>query len=137
VNDWAGLFLGIIALATLTTSIIQIAVLIAAGRLARRVDRLAKQVEHEIQPVFRHLDAIGQEATRTAALATAQMERADAVFADMARRMETTVGSVQHTIAAPARETVALLRGIQAALAVLRSGRPRRSGADDEDALFI
>lgn len=136
-SDWAGVFLGIIAFATLATSIVQIGVLIAAGRLARRVERLAAQVEEEVRPLFRHLDAIGQEASRTASLATAQVERADALFADLARRVESTVGSMQQTIAAPARETVALLRGVQAALTAIRQGRARRTGAEDEDALFI
>jgi hypothetical protein len=139
VSDWAAVFLGIIALATLATATIQIGALIVAGRLARRIERLAAQVEQEMQPIFRHLDAIGQEASRTASLASAQVERADALFTDLARRVESTVGSVQHTMATPARETVALFRGVQAALAVIRSGGPRRgrSGADDEDALFI
>jgi hypothetical protein len=137
VNDWAGVFLGIIALTTAATAIVQIGVLIAAGRLARKVEHLATQVEQEIRPLFRHLDALGQEATRTASLATAQVERADALFADLARRIEMTVGTMQQTIAAPARETVALLRGVQAALAAIRQGRTRRAGAEDEDALFI
>ncbi len=136
-SDRAEVFLGIIAFATLATAIVQIGVLIAASRLARRIGRLTTQVEQEIQPLFRHLDALGQEASRTAALATAQVERADALFADLARRLEAAMGSVQHTLAAPARETAALLRGLQAALLAIRRGRTRRAGADDEDALFI
>ena len=40
-NTWSVVFLGVIAAATFATAIIQIAVIVAAGRLARRVERLA------------------------------------------------------------------------------------------------
>ena len=42
--------------------IAQIGVLVAAGRLARRVERLADQFEHELKPMFGHLNAIGRDA---------------------------------------------------------------------------
>lgn len=136
-SDRAELFLGVIALATLATAIVQIAVLVAAGLLARRIERLTTRVEKELEPLFRHLDNLGQEASRTAALATAQVERVDALFADLTRRLDSTLGSVQHAIAAPARESAAVLRGLQAAIVALRGGRTRRSRTEEEDPLFI
>ena len=83
VSVWAEVFLGIIALATLAMAIAQIGVLVAAGRLARRVGRLIDQVELELKPVFGHLNAIGRDASRAAALATAQVERVDRLFTDL------------------------------------------------------
>ena len=44
-SGWSEVFLGIIAVATLATAVMQIAVLIAAGMLTKRIGRLADQVE--------------------------------------------------------------------------------------------
>ena len=76
-NDSANTWLGIIAISTLLIAIVQIGVLIAAGLLARRLGRLASDIERELKPMFEHLNAIGRDAARAAALATAQVERAD------------------------------------------------------------
>ena len=140
-SPWTDVFLGIIAVATLAIAIIQIAVIVAASRLARRVERLADQLEREVKPLFVHLDAIGRDAARASALATQQVERADRVFADLARRLETALDNVQNALGKPVREGRALLSAFKAALHALRNiqhggrGRPRRS--EDDDALFI
>lgn len=140
-SGWGEVFLGIIAFATLATAIVQIGVLVAAGLLARRVQRLTVKVEQDLQPFVQHLNAIGEDASRAASLAVAQVERADLLFSNLADRVEQTVDTVQHTIAAPARKSAAVFHGIKAALSVIRGSRRRsrrsRSGAEDEDALFI
>ncbi len=135
----ADVFLGIIAIATLVTAIVQVALIVAATLLARRVARLAQQVERELKPVFAHLDAIGRDASRVTALAAAQVERADRVMADLAERIEQTVAVVQQGIIGPAREGRALFAAFRAAFDVVRSFRAdsRRSRSEDEDALFI
>jgi hypothetical protein len=141
VNPWSDVFLGIIAVATLAIAITQIAVIVAAGRMARRVERLADQIEQEVKPLFVHLNAIGRDAARAAALATQQVERADRVFADLAMRLEMALDNAQTAIGKPVREGKALLGAFKAAIQALRDvrhkggGRPRRS--EDDDALFI
>jgi hypothetical protein len=137
--SWTDIFLGVIAATMLVTAIIQIGVLVAARRLAMRLVRLTDRVEHEMKPVFAHLDVIGREAARAATLATAQVERADGLFADMAGRVVDSMDSVQRGLAAPARQGAALLAGFRAALASLRNGRSGRSRprGEDEDALFV
>jgi len=139
VTPWAEIFLGIIALATLAMAIVQIGVIVAAGRLAKRVDRLADQIEHELKPLFTHANAIGRDAARAMALATAQVERADQLFADLVVKIDQTVSTVQANLIAPAREGRALLAALRAALSAVRSARERarQQRADDEDALFI
>jgi hypothetical protein len=137
--SWTDVFLGVIAAATLVSAIIQIGVVVAAGRLAVRLARLADRVEREIKPIFAHLDAIGRDASRATAIAAAQVERADSVFADLACRVEQTLDAVQSAVTRPAREGAAILAGFRAALATLgdvRAGRSRARG-EDEDALFI
>jgi hypothetical protein len=134
-------FLGIIAVATLAIAIAQIGVMVAAGRLARRVDRLAEQLDRDVRPLFGHLNAIGRDASRAAALAAAQMERADKLFSDVAVRIELGLNNIQSTLGVPAREGRALLSGFRAAIQAIRDlrqdARARQSRSEDEDALFI
>jgi hypothetical protein len=141
VSAWADVFLGVIAVATCAMAIVQVAVIVAAGRLARRIDTLVEQFERDVRPLFGHLNAIGRDASRAAALATAQVERADQLFADFAARVDQTLNSVQTSIGAPAREARALLSAVRAALQAIRDlrqgGRGRQGRGDDEDALFI
>jgi hypothetical protein len=138
VNLWSQVFLGVIAVATLATAIVQVGVLIAAGRLARRVERLVERVESELTPAFGHINAVARDASRAAALAALQIERADRLFGDLALKIEETVSAVQSTILAPAREGMALVHALRAALDAIRQARRSgRSRADDEDALFI
>jgi hypothetical protein len=141
VSAWADIFLGIIAVATLAMAIVQIGVIVAAGRLARRIDTLANQIEREVQPLFGHLNSIGRDASRAAALAAAQVERADKLFADVATRVELALDNVQGTLGAPAREGRAFVAALKAAFRAIRDlrrdGRSRQGRGDDEDALFI
>src|SRR5918912_3911027 len=100
-------------------AIVQIGVLVAAGRVVKRIIRLVDTAERELQPLFGHLNAIGRDASRAATLATAQVERVDALFADLARRFEDGLNNVQATLTAPAREGRAVLSGFRAALRTL------------------
>ena len=140
-NTWSQIFLGVIAVATLATAIVQVGLLVAAGLLARRLARLVDQVEREIKPVFGHLNAIARDASRAAEVATAQMERVDRLFADLAERMDQTFSAFQATLAVPAREGRAVLSALRAAVRAVRDFRSgatgRRSRSEEEDALFI
>jgi len=139
VNDWAGLFLGVIALATLATAVVQIAVIIAAGRLARRIERLTDRVEQEMKPMVGHLHAVSRDASRVSSLATAQAERLDRALGDMGGRLNEALSALQASAAGTAREGAAVLSGIRATLAALKDRGPgrSRSQAEEEDALFI
>jgi predicted acylesterase/phospholipase RssA len=138
VND---VFLGVIAVATVAIAIAQIGVMVAAGRLARRLERLTERLEQEVRPLFSHLDAIGRDVSRASALAAAQVERADQVFSDIAVRIEQALNTIQATLTVPAREGRALFSAFRAAFEVVRemrrNGRRRQGRGDDEDALFI
>ena len=136
---WVEIALVVIAAATLVTALVQIAVLVAAGLLARRVQRLVATIEQEMKPIFGHLDRIGQEASRAAVLASAQVDRADMLLGDVARRVDDTVATLQRSIVGPLTESAAVMRGFQAAFNSIRRGRTGRArpGAEGEDALFI
>jgi hypothetical protein len=140
VTSWAEVFLGVIAVATLATAIMQIAALVGAAVLARRMTHLVEDVERQLHPLFTHIDSIGRDASRASALALAQVERADELLAGFAARVDTTLDQVQTGLRVPGREVRALLTGLRAALLSLRELRAdgrRRGRGDDEDALFI
>lgn len=138
--EWRDVFLGVIAVATLAIAVAQIGVIIAAGMVARRVGRMVDQFERDVKPLFGHLNAIGTDAARAVSLATAQVERADKLFNDVAGRIEQILNVVQGAMGGPAREWLAWLGAFRAALLALRglrAGRTRQGRGDDEDALFI
>ena len=136
------IFLGAIAFATVLMAAIQVGAIVYAGRLAKRVDRLADQVELEIKPLFATLRTISMDAARATSLAVVQVERAERLMADFSQRAEQTMAVVQQAIVTPARHGLAIVGGLRAALAALRDVRGHASSAgrgrgDDEDALFI
>jgi hypothetical protein len=136
---WRDVFLAVIAVATVAIAVAQIAVIVAAAAAAKRVGRLADTFEREVRPLVGHLNAIGRDAARAAQLATAQVERADRLFADAAQRFEHALAGVEASITAPAREGRALLSAFRAAFRAIRDMRHagRHGRGDDEDALFI
>jgi hypothetical protein len=139
VNAWATVFLGIIALATLVTAVMQIVLLIAAANLVRRIVRFVDFVEREIKPIVGHLDSIARDASRVASLAVAQVERADQVLSDAVQRIEQTLTTVQSLVLGALREGNALMMGVRAVMAAIRAFQRRqtRRRTEDEEALFI
>ncbi len=134
-------FLGIIAVAVTLMAAIQVGAVIVAARVAKRVDRLASQLEHDIRPVFQNLSTMTAEAARAASLAATQVERADRMFEDLTQRVDATLTTLQTRVLGPARHGAALLAGLRAALDVFRDPRDARrkrpSAVEEEDALFI
>ena len=138
-TERAEIFLGIIAIATLATAIVQIGVLVAAGLLARRVQRLVEQIERDVKPIFEHLNAMARDASRAAALATAQVERVDRLVGDAIQRLDYTMAALQSFVTGPLRNGVSLFGGVRALLGFLRDLRASRPAgrSEDEDPLFI
>jgi hypothetical protein len=140
VSDWNEVFLGVIALATLIMALVQVGAIVFAARLARQVQQLMTTVQQDIRPLIARGNAIAEEASKTAALATAQAQKIDRLVTDLSRRVDDTSVIVQQAIIAPAREGLALVAALKAGFAALRSMRDARSragGVEDEDALFI
>jgi uncharacterized protein YoxC len=148
VNEWSGLFLAIIAIATLVMALIQVGAVIAALRLAKQAQELLGSVQRDItplladiKPLLAKVNSIADEASRTAALATAQAQKVDKLVTDLARRADDTSVLVQQAIVTPAREGIAIVAALKAAFGVFRGfgefrGRTGRPG-DEEDPLFI
>ena len=69
------------------------------------------------------------------------MERIDRLVTDLTVRIEETASSVNDAILRPLRDGAAIMSGVKAAVDVLREimpgSAPKRTRAEDEDALFI
>ena len=139
-STWSVVFLGIIAAATLAMAIVQIGVLVAAGRLSRRIGRFVDDFEQDIKPIFGQLNAMSRDASKAAALAAVQVERLDQLWAEVGTKIDHTLSSLLSVILGPARQGRALLLGFQAIMAALRHYRShgtRANGKEEEDGLFI
>jgi uncharacterized protein YoxC len=148
VNELSGVFLAIIAVSTLVMALIQVGAIIAALRAAKQAQTMIATVQRDIQPLIAdvkpllaRVNAIADEASRTASIATAQAQKIDKLVTDLAKRTDETSLLVQQAIVTPAREGIAVVAAIKAALGVFRGfgdfrGRAGRPG-DEDDALFI
>jgi hypothetical protein len=139
--SWSETFLAVIAGATLIMALIQIGAIVAAARIARQAQQTLTTVQQEIRPLIAKASAVADEASRTAALATAQAQKVDRLVTELSQRVEYTSGVVQEAIITPAREGLAVMAALKATLGALRgfrAMRPRHGRhAEEEDPLFI
>jgi hypothetical protein len=140
VSDWNGLFLGIIAFATVLMALVQIGAIVVAARFARQAQQTLTSVHDELRPLLARASAVADEASRAAALASAQVQKVDVLVTNLSQRVDETATVLQRAIITPARQGVALLAAVRAGLAALRGiGEMRRSTSrsEEEDPLFI
>jgi hypothetical protein len=141
VSDWTGVFLGIIAVSVLTMAIIQVGAIIFGLKLARRIDQLSTTIERDVRPVLERLAVVSDDAARMSQLALAQVQRADALFGDVAKRIDQSLSSVQSALLAPAREGVAVFQALKAVFSAIRAvpgaQAPGARTSEEDDQLFI
>ncbi|MDP1572457.1 MAG: hypothetical protein Q8L86_20850 [Vicinamibacterales bacterium] len=138
-------WLGVIAVAVAVMALIQVGAILAAARLARRVEALTGQIEREIKPLMTNLTSMSEEAARAASLAAGQVERVDGLLRDVVQRADDTLSAAQRFISGPARDGAAVVAGLRAAFVALRGIReassrrraPSRMVSEEEDSLFI
>jgi hypothetical protein len=119
---------------------------VAGFRLARRVEQIATDLETGVKPLLANLTAVTAEASKAATVAAAQIERFDRLVGDLTARVDQTVTTAQQFVKGPAREGMAIVAGVRAALAAfhaLREAGRRRTAArsvtmeEEEESLFI
>jgi Holliday junction resolvasome RuvABC ATP-dependent DNA helicase subunit len=120
--------------------LIQIGAIVFAARIGAQVQQLASTVQQDIRPLIARANAIAEEASKTASIATLQAQKIDRLVTDLTRRVDDTSLVIQEAVIRPAREGLAIVAAVKAGLDALRGvrelrGRPGR--VEDEDALFI
>ena len=141
-NDWSQVFLGVIAVATALMAVVQIGAIVVLTRVAGQVQGILTTIQTDVRPLIVRANAIAEEASKTATLATAQAQKIDRLVTDLTRRVDETSAVIQQAILTPAREGMAIIAALKAGFGVLkglgmRDMRGRHGGVDDEDALFI
>lgn len=139
-NGSTELSLGVIATATAIMALVQIGAIVVLARVAMQVRDVASSLQRDVRPLIARANAIADEAHKTATLATAQAQKIDRLVTDLTRRVDETSQIIQEAIITPAREGMAIIAGLKAALGALRGLRDLRGRAsriEDEDALFI
>jgi len=131
-------WLAIIAVSVALMTLIQIYVLVVAGRTLRRATDTLADLRRDVQPLLARAQDISADAARTTALAASQMERVDQMLASTAVRLDQTLHVVQGAVVEPMRQGAALVAAFRAAVAVVRGiGDRHRSARDEEEALFV
>jgi hypothetical protein len=132
-------FLGIIAAAVLVMALIQVGLIVMAVRAASRVGALVERLDADLRPVIANLQSISAEAARATAIASAQVERADRMFTDMATRLDETLATVHGAVRGVTHGSawVSALKTLFNAVRDMRAPSRRASTVDEEDALFI
>lgn len=133
-------FLGVIALATLIMALVQVGAVVALLRMVRQAQATVTTLQKDVRPLIEKASAVADEASRTASLATLQAQKIDRLLSDLTVRIDETAGVVQQAIITPAREGMAIVAAVKAALVAFQGirGRPRHGRTvDEEDPLFI
>jgi hypothetical protein len=128
------LYLGLIAFGVIVMAAIQVMAVVAALRAARRVGEMAARFEQDVRPIMHNLQKVSEEAARASTQAAAQVDRLDALAAGIARRVEDTAATLQHTILQPARDGLALLDGLKTFIAGFREPRASSPGPAPQEA---
>jgi hypothetical protein len=146
VSPTSEVLLGVIAVAVAVMAIVQVGAIVAGLRAVRRVEQIATDMETTVKPLVHNLTAMSAEASRAAAIAAARVERLDHVFGELAARVDATLATAQSIVAGPAKDGMAIVAGVKAAMSALRGMREatrRRSAArsvsfeEEEESLFI
>ncbi len=137
-------WLAIIALAVLIMAVIQVGAIILGLRLAKRVDQLTTDIEREVKPLIKNLTEMTADAQRAVTLASAQVQRVDRLFGDVAASAERTMAVASQLVGGPARNGFALFTAARAAYSAFKDLRDAsrrrhayRSAPEDEESLFI
>lgn len=80
--------LGVIALATLTTAVVELLVIVWLVRAGRRTSRAVDRLSRQVAPLRAHAQAIGEHLTRARFLASAQLNRAASAAEAVARPIQ-------------------------------------------------
>lgn len=134
-TDAQTIWLGLIAVALVTTAVVQVITAIQMVRTAREVTRTAIELRQDLRPLIDKVSRIADDAARGTALAVAQVERIDRVLGSATQQIDDTLQTIKQAVVEPMRHGSMVLAVVKAVVAALR--RPARREAEEEDPLFV
>ena len=149
-NEWAGVFLAVMAVSLAIMAAIQIGLIVVGLRVAKQVSAATSKLHEEIQPLLQKASLIADkanlvadDASRISALAAVQVERVDQFMATTTARLDDTLGIIQHVVTGPIGKGAAAISAFRAVMGAVRdwkgaaARRRRRIQHDDDDAWFV
>lgn len=130
-------FLGLIALATVTMAVIQVAAIVYASRTVKQATAAMAKLQGDLAPILANARRATEDAARMTTMALVQVERVDAFVTSATARVDDTLAAVQEAIAGPLRKGSVLWAGLEALLAFFAARRGRKAPEDDDESLFI
>ncbi len=159
-ETWLPIFVGIIALAVLTQTIILIVIFAVLLKLGKQMKQIADDIHGRINPIISRIHAIVEEsqpriasvmadAAEMTHMARSQAQRIDRMLAENLERLrvqllhidelvtgtlqsvQDTGNKVKQTVWAPVRSVTAVMRGIQTGFEFYRGNRRRADGAGE------
>ncbi len=128
-NEWAGVFLGVIALA----AVVQCVFIVLAARsildTTGRLQDLSRRFDQELKPVLDDLRAGAANLRAISATGREQAARIESVLSTILESVETTVESVREMVLKPLEslsELSAFWGGLRRGIDAYRSAGPRR-----------
>lgn len=141
-SDSATVFLGIMAVSLAVMALVQVGLIVAGLRVARKLGAAVDDVRREIRPLMDKVNRIADDAGRATTLAREQVERVDQFMATATTRIDETLGIVQSVMSGPIRQGAVAMSAFRAAMAAFREWQNRRNARparefDEDDAWFV
>lgn len=148
-ESWAVVFLGVIAVASLTQTVFLVALAVAGRRLARRVDEIHERFEREVRPSLESISRATRNLAEVTDLVTLQARRIDGVLADTLDKVEDATSHLRRFLLrplGPLADVAAVIKGLRRGLDVYHRLRgldspkrvpTRRMAAGEDEHLFI
>lgn len=142
-NEWAGVFLAVMAVSLAIMAAIQIGLIIVGLRVAKQMSAATSQLHEEIRPLIQKANLIADDASRATALAVVQVERVDQFMASTTARLDDTLGIIQNVVTGPIGRGAAAVSAFRAVMGAVRdwkgaaARRRRQTHHEDDDAWFV
>ena len=147
-SDWVTIFLGVIALGSLTQMAILVLLFLEGRKAVRRIDALQERIEKDLRPALEGLARISRNLAEISDLAVLEARRVDVAVADVIDQFQELTREIRSTLLRPLGplvDVLAFIKGVQRGIEVYRrlsahDSRERaahRQYAEVDEHLFI
>lgn len=148
-DTWGVVFLGLIALCSLTQTVFLVRLALEGRKVAQRVDEIQERLDREIRPSLENLTRFTRNLGEVSEIVVLQMRRVDALMADTAEKIQETTSALRAAVVKPLGplfDVAAFLKGLQRGFAVYQKLRGldratrvngRNYPAGDDEHMFI